>query len=492
MNTLIWLLKTNIAITLLYAFYKLFYQRDTFFNVKRVVLLSSLFFSLIYPFFDVKGLFLSKATHWEENIVTFDLPEFLVLSGARNTAQTMPIMNVVGIIWIMGVILLFLYFIFQIILILSKILTSKRIQLQGINVYVLKSLKTPFSFFNYILIDPDFQDEQEIFEILQHEKTHAKAKHTWDVIFSELFCILCWFNPFAWLMKKEIRINLEFLADNFVMKSVKNTEHYQLHLLRLSYHKAIAQLSNNFNVSPLKKRIKMMNKKKSSKAGMIKYTLFVPLFAVLLFANNLQAQDANKKTQSIDSLFVADVKGIEDSQSQQITTPDGKEVFTHVEQMPQYPGGDRAMMEYLSQNIKYPVEAYEQGIQGTVVVRFVVDKTGEVTDIAILRSLDPSCDEEAIRVVSAMPNWIPGKQEGEVVSVYYTLPIRFKLDDNSASKKNNTKISEIPEDVVFVIDGKTVSKEEFGELEKTPDKIESVDVLKNESPPKVIITLKKE
>jgi TonB family protein len=416
------MLKVNIAITLLYAFYKLIFQRDTFFNVKRVILLSSLFFSLIYPFFDVKELFLTKTANLGGNLVALQLPEFLVLSGTETMPQTMPIMNIIGIIWIIGAILFFLYFVFQIISILSKILTSKRMQMQGMDVYVLKGLKTPFSFFNYILIDPDFHDEQELSEILHHEKTHAKQGHTWDVIFSELFCILCWFNPFSWLIKKEIRINLEFLADKFVMKSVKNTEHYQLHLLRLSYHKAIAQLSNNFNVSPLKKRIQMMNKKKSSSVGIIKYTLFVPLLVVLLFVNNLQAQDAKKNAKNLDEIVVVDST----SDKGQLQESRG-EVFTHVEEMPQFPGGDKEIINFLSQNIKYPEDAQKQKIEGMVIVRFVVNKTGEVSDVFIVRSLTPSCDEEAIRAVSAMPKWVPGKQSGKEVDVYYTLPIRFSL-----------------------------------------------------------------
>ena len=483
MDTLVWLLKVNMAIIFLYAFYKLFFQKDTFFNVKRVIFLSSVIFSLFYSFFDVKGLFLSKTTYLEENLPAFELPEFLVLSGAGKAPQTISLINIAGIIWITGIILLFSYFVFQIISILSKILTSKRMRLSGMDIYVLKDLKNPFSFFNYILINPDFHDEQELSEILHHEKTHVREKHTYDVILSELFCILCWFNPFAWLMKKEIRINLEFLADNFVVKSVKNAEHYQLHLLRLSYHKAIAQLSNNFNVSPLKKRIQMMNKKKSSSAGIIKYTLFVLLFAVLLFVNNLQAQDAMKDPKNLDKIVVIDPA----NEIEQLQESRG-EVFTHVEEMPKYPGGDKAMMKYLSQNIKYPDEAQKQGIEGTVVCRFVVSSTGEVTDVTIVKSLSPETDEEAIRVVKDMPKWIPGKQKGEEVSVYYVLPIRFKLSGNNSPF--NT-ISEIPENVVITVDGEVVSREEFQKI--SSDKVESVEVLKDESNSggKIIITLKK-
>lgn len=99
----------------------------------------------------------------------------------------------------------------------------------------------------------------------------------------------------------------------------------------------------------------------------------------------------------------------------------------HVEQMPIFPGGQTELMKYLSEKIKYPIIAQEQDIQGTVVLRFVVNKDGSVSDIQVLRSLDPSCDKEAKRVIASMPNWIPGKQNGMAVRVYFTVPVRFKL-----------------------------------------------------------------
>jgi len=109
---------------------------------------------------------------------------------------------------------------------------------------------------------------------------------------------------------------------------------------------------------------------------------------------------------------------------------EGETPVDFVEQMPQFVGGDKEMMSYLTKNIKYPVIAQEQNIQGTVVVRFVVGKDGNIKDAVILRSLDPSCDKEALRVVKSMPKWIPGRQNGNPVAVYYTLPVRFKLSLN--------------------------------------------------------------
>ncbi len=103
--------------------------------------------------------------------------------------------------------------------------------------------------------------------------------------------------------------------------------------------------------------------------------------------------------------------------------------ISFAEQMPTFLGGDKELMSYLSKNIKYPVIAQETGVQGTVLLRFVVGKDGNIKDVTILRSLDPSCDKEAVRVVKSMPQWIPGRQNGVPVAVYYTLPVKFKLSN---------------------------------------------------------------
>ena len=102
-------------------------------------------------------------------------------------------------------------------------------------------------------------------------------------------------------------------------------------------------------------------------------------------------------------------------------------VFDVVEQMPSFPGGNSALMQYLSSNVRYPVVAQENGVQGRVVVSFVVEKDGSITDVNVVRGVDPSLDKEAARVVKSMPNWIPGKQNGSAVRVKYNVPVSFKL-----------------------------------------------------------------
>ena len=141
-------------------------------------------------------------------------------------------------------------------------------------------------------------------------------------------------------------------------------------------------------------------------------------------------------TQTKVAISIADVKGNDELNGKDIAelkevitkAPEAEEkTYTMVEQMPQFPGGDRELLSFIAKNLHYPTIAQEKGIQGKVFVRFVVSATGDVKDVKVMRSLDPYCDKEAIRVIQSLPKWIPGRQNGRNVPVYYTVPITFKL-----------------------------------------------------------------
>ena len=144
-------------------------------------------------------------------------------------------------------------------------------------------------------------------------------------------------------------------------------------------------------------------------------------------------------------------------------------VYDIAEQAPAFPGGSQAMRQFIKDNLRYPQAAKENGIQGRVILQFVVDETGQVTDPKVLRSIDPSLDAEAIRLVSSMPRWTPGQQDGKVVAVRYTIPVTFSLSEDGAQPQKNS---------VWVIDGKVVSYEEVKAL--APSNIEAMQVLKGE------------
>lgn len=151
--------------------------------------------------------------------------------------------------------------------------------------------------------------------------------------------------------------------------------------------------------------------------------------------DNDEIKTQKELTTSKVAISVADVQGSDSEEAIDIADlEDHKEVieekttpYTVVEQMPQYPGGNEELLRFISSHMRYPAIAAENGIQGMVIVRFVVSPTGEVTNVTVLRTLDPSCDKEALRVIQSLPNWMPGKQNGKPVPVFYTVPVRFKL-----------------------------------------------------------------
>ena len=152
-------------------------------------------------------------------------------------------------------------------------------------------------------------------------------------------------------------------------------------------------------------------------------------------ADEDQMKSQEELTESKVTISIADVQGtdeeggvlVEDLKQVVTEAPVEEEVFDMVEQVPQFPGGQAELMSWLVKNIRYPVIAQENGIQGRVICQFVVGSDGSVRDIKVVRSLDPSCDKEAVRVIQSMPKWIPGRQNGKAVSVRYTLPVIFKL-----------------------------------------------------------------
>jgi TonB family protein len=430
MEFIAYLLKVNVAIILFYGFYRLFFQQDTFFQWKRAALISIVFISLLYPFVDITRQLIANH-NIQEAINNGIFPSYSlseVIIEGKPTGQHVPFLYYFPrlLFALYGIVAgcLLIRILIQTGIIIGMVNCSQRMKLYGQTIYKSPGLKSPFSFFKWILLDPGLYTETELKEILWHEETHVRQRHSLDTLLSELLCVFCWFNPFVWLLKREIRMNLEFLADRSVLTSGCEAEHYQFHLLRLSYHKAAAQLSNNFNVSPLKKRIFMMNKKQTSNLSICKYALLLPLIAVLVFFNTTLKTQA--RTVDVIEMEMDSVPPV--TKSKTPIVKDYKEVFSHVQVPPKFPGGDQALMKWLTENTDYPESAQKNAIQGRVILRFVIDSDGSVTNVEVQRSLDPACDKEAVRVANVMPDWIPGEQNGHKVAVYYTLPIMFKLE----------------------------------------------------------------
>ncbi|MFC2321296.1 MAG: TonB family protein [Prevotella nigrescens] len=476
-----YLLKLNLALIVLFGFYKLMFSGDTFFALRRATLIGMCLVAMLVP-----GL---NCSYWINKSVgmvsmaneyaAIVLPAVTITPGGggaigwETTAMT---------IYTMVACLLLLRFFWQLVSIVRLRNKCRTTDINGTKVYLLESDEGPFSFFNWIFINPTKHNRQETDEIMTHELAHCRQLHSIDVLFTELFAIVFWANPFVWLLKREVRLNLEYLADNNVLAGGTDSKKYQYHLLGLAYRKNVATISNNFNVLPLKKRIKMMNKKRTKRIAKAKYALYIPLAAALLVVSNIEtvARDianvakampmakasvkqekmvdlsfSNKATVAVESRKnVQSTEAIERKDNKMEVQADNrnsemsaqkveettevaneesaekgpkkspKKVYDYIENMPTFNGN---LNQWLLQNMKYPVEAMNKKEQGKVIVQFIVSENGEVSEPKIIRSVSPALDKEACRIVLAMPKWNPGKLKGKPVAVRYMLPISFRL-----------------------------------------------------------------
>ena len=408
---IMYLLKLNIALILLFIFYKLMFTGDTFFSWRRATLIGMYFVAMLVPGMDFSA-WLSNSegmTSIANEYATVVLPVVSISSEGRGALGWEGIALIVYSVVVCVLLLRFLWQLISIILLKNN---SQTAYIHDTEVYVLTNDEGPFSFFNWIFINPERHKSDEIEEIMMHELTHCQQLHSIDIIFAELFCVVFWFNPFVWLLKREVRLNLEYLADNSVLANGKDNKEYQYHLLGLTYRKNVATITNNFNVLPIKKRIKMMNKKETKGILKAKYMLYIPLVAMLLAVSNIETIARN----------VAKVTASVEIQRKPKKAPE--RVYTVAEVMPTFKGN---LYQWLSENLRYPKDAVSRKEQGRVMVRFIVTDKGEVIKPEIVRSVTPSLDKEALRVVSKMPAWNPGRNGNKNVATKYMLPIIFSL-----------------------------------------------------------------
>lgn len=475
-----YLLKLNLALIVLFGFYKLMFSGDTFFALRRATLIGMCLVAMLVP-----GL---NCSYWINKSVgmvsmaneyaAIVLPAVTVTPGGggsigwETTAMT---------IYTMVACLFLLRFFWQLVSIVRLRNKCRTTDINGTKVYLLESDEGPFSFFNWIFINPTKHNRQETDEIMTHELAHCRQLHSVDILFTELFAIVFWANPFVWLLKREVRLNLEYLADNNVLAGGTDSKKYQYHLLGLAYRKNVATISNNFNVLPLKKRIEMMNKERTKQIAKAKYALYIPLIATLLIVSNIetvarnianvaktignknveqkkianlasgkkvtkrqknqkrvqhtgQTACTNKKTetQTTNNREEMVAKKVENTaeiatnnptQEQTKRTP--KKIYDVIDNMPTFNGN---INQWLVLNLNYPIEAVEKKQQGKVILEFVVSEYGEILEPKVIRSVSPILDKEAIRTILAMPKWNPGKLNGKPVAVRYMLPITFKLN----------------------------------------------------------------
>ena len=291
---LLYLLKANIVICALYGFYFLFFSRDTFYGHIRWYLLTTIVSAMIFPLVDISAWLIRSRTAMEvsQRITDVNAVYQYLLAQSQTAESTIVQIIPVGFIimwcWLAVALFMMIKRLFQFAGIVSLWRSYPR-QKNSAIIAVNKKIQ-PFSFFSRIFLNPTLHTKDELAEIVTHEQVHCRQGHTVDNLLSEALVCLCWFNPIAWLLRRDLKQNLEYYTDRVTLQLGFDRKHYQYNLLRVAGNSF--QIVNNFHLNNLKKRIIMMNKKESPRIMAAKYLLVIPaLAAVLLTVGCLQTEE---------------------------------------------------------------------------------------------------------------------------------------------------------------------------------------------------------
>ena len=405
------------ALALLYTCIIPLLEKETFHRFNRILILGCLIMSFAIPLVHFTG-----GTNPTVDMVrqAVQLPEVLINSDAIEQS-VWSWADIIICIYIIGAVAIFTMTVVQTIRLTRQLRQCEHITDNRGNTIVLTDCATsPFCLFHYIVMSRDDYANNRSF-ILTHEQEHIRLRHCIDLVILQVATIIQWFNPFLWLIGKNLKAIHEFEVDEAVLNKGIDATQYQKFLVIKAVGNRLQPFANNLNKESLKRRIIMMNQKKSNRWMMLKALFIIPVatLAVSVFASNTGVSTVTR-----EAVRTANALPTTNMQTQQSAT----KAYDVVEVMPKFKGGESAMMEFLMMNMKYPQAAVKAKQQGRAIVGFVVRKDGTVSDVHITKSAGYAVlDEEAMRVVKSMPAWEPGKQKGKPVNVKYNVPITFRL-----------------------------------------------------------------
>jgi len=422
------MVKVAVYMIAFYFVYSIMLSRDTSYGRNRAFILLSLASALLFPLITLQtikplniqffGKFLSEVFITANSDGTKALKSGSEGAGLLKSIYSIYNIGVIVFVIKLSIDLLNLLFL----IIRHKNEGSRIIRFHGFNT-------AGFSAMGYIFINTRLSPE-EAGEIVRHEQNHLKQNHFIDIIFIELVKSFQWFNPVVYLFNRSLRAIHEYQADQECISSGMPVVNYQSLLLNQVFKSRAFKLTNSFsNPSLIKKRMIMMTKKRTSALASIKMLIVIPVLAIVFLAISASKSELMpppppppppppQSTELKDNREAVKEESDDDS---------GPAPFVVVEQMPNFPGGDIALLKHIMENTRYPQIAKENNIQGKVIIRFCVTETGSVNRISVLKGVDPELDKEAIRVVKTLPTFKPGSQGGKPVPVWYMVPITFTL-----------------------------------------------------------------
>ena len=511
-NFLIYDAKVAVLIIVFYMFYRLMLSRETFHRVNRVVLLLTAIASFVLPLCVItlhKQVVL--AAHPTVSVGNLQM-EIAEEAGPVVWQVVLPLLFIIGVAVTLG------HTLVSIVKVMLLIRRSERHpQPDGTILCVTGNAElSPFSWMRYIVMNRSDYEAQDA-AILAHERGHIRLRHSWDLLLVDLLTALQWFNPAMWMLRQDLRAIHEYEADGAVLSQGINARQYQYLLISKASGIGGYSIANGISHSTLKNRITMMLHKKSSRTSLLKLFALVPIVGMALVLNaktvthyvydEPQKQQPVKKGAKAGTIKMGnqDIKVVEQNQAPEVQEtkpvdmPNGmavdarEEAFDVVEQMPEFPGGPQALMEYLMKNVSYPKSAFDANIQGRVLAQFVVDKEGTVRGAKVIKSVDPALDNEALRVINSMPKWTPGRQNGKLVNVKYTIPVTFNLQGDDKEEGSEVQLTTTSDgfsvgtpsgsvqirhfgtsrDPLFIVDGVKTSAEKVKAMDaKTIDRME--------------------
>ncbi len=438
-----YLLQASISLAVFYILYWFFLRKDTFFAVNRFYLLGSLILSTGIPLIDFSFLINQNQANYLFILDPITITASEINGSIQNNLSTYQTLLV---IYFTGVGLFTARFIFQMIQIFIIRTRSKVLQEENATLILVKKNITPFSFLNMVFIQEKHYKDKDIAEVLKHELIHIRQRHSLDIIFAEIVCIVLWFNPFIWLYHRSLRSIHEYLADQGVIQQGVRKKMYQELLLSQTFGVNINNLTNNFNHSLIKRRFIMMTKSRSRSWERLKLLMILPMALAMVFVlmsntNSLAQVEKETSKETLVKEYPNDGKVPPPPPK---TSKDEK-VYEKAEIMPEFPGGMKGLQKFFVENMKYPDIAHKANVSGTIFIGFIVNKSGQVKDAKLVKAkvdnpknnkeAEEALIKESMRVIHMMPDWKPGYNDGKAVKVEMALPVRFNLDGGSEKEK---------------------------------------------------------
>ena len=467
-------IESAFALATLYVPYTLLLREEDFFRFNRITLLGILVLSVLLPLCNIPSLSLDNQpiVHTaQRQMIEIGIP---IMQMADKTTKepggqgSISWFQAASLIYLLGMLAVLCFRIVQLAKMGMEIRGGSlwRGREEGVNIFCHADPVAPYSWFGNIVISKEDYDTHG-HEIILHEKGHIRCLHSLDILLLTFIEMLQWWNPLVYMLGMSLRDVHEYEADNYVLHQGITLRDYQNLLIRKAVGASSYTFANNFNHSLTKKRITMMCKKKSNPWMRSKVLYAVPMVALALsafatpaFVTSIKKAAEPAGTSSLTGGKVTNNFAIGQTHHQKrkaTAKMNGDKVLDTCDKMPVYEGGQEQLMKLLQTNVRYPKTAQDMGVQGRIVVEFIVETDGSVSDVKVckkditpslegatviaygedkpkiteegLREATKALEEETIRVARLTSGkWTPGEQDGQKVRVKFSLPLTFRLN----------------------------------------------------------------